>query len=64
MAAGKANPNFGPIAEEYQKYWIEQNRALAGKSTKAKFVIAPQSTHYIYLDAPELVAESILSLVK
>ncbi len=62
MAAGKANPNFGPIAEEYQKYWIEQSRSLAGKSTNAKFVIAPESSHYLYLDAPELVAESILSV--
>ena len=64
IAAGKANPNFGPIAEEYQKYWIEQSRSLAGKSTKAKFVIAKESSHYLYLDAPELVAENILSLVK
>jgi pimeloyl-ACP methyl ester carboxylesterase len=64
MAAGKANPNFGPIAEEYQKYWIEQSRALAAKSTKAKFVIAKESTHYLYLDAPDLVVENILSLVK
>lgn len=63
MAAGKANPNFGPIAEEYQKYWIEQSRALAAKSTKAKFVIAQESSHYLYLDAPELVAENILSVV-
>jgi pimeloyl-ACP methyl ester carboxylesterase len=64
IAAGKANPNFGPIAEEYQKYWIGQSRALTSKSTKAKFVIAPESSHYLYLDAPELVAENILSLVK
>lgn len=63
MAAGKANPNLGPIAEEYQKYWIEQSRALGGKSTNAKFVIVPESSHYLYLDAPELVAETILSVV-
>jgi pimeloyl-ACP methyl ester carboxylesterase len=63
MAAGKANPAFGPIAEEYQKYWIEQSRALGGKSTNAKFVVVPESSHYLYLDAPELVAESILSVV-
>jgi len=63
MAAGKANPNFGPTAEEYQKYWIEQSRALAARSTRAKFVIAEESSHYLYLDAPELVAENILSVV-
>jgi pimeloyl-ACP methyl ester carboxylesterase len=63
MAAGKANPAFGPIAEEYQKYWIEQSRALSAKSTKGKFIIAEQSSHYLYLDVPELVAENILSVV-
>jgi pimeloyl-ACP methyl ester carboxylesterase len=63
VAAGKANPAFGPIAEEYQKYWIEQSRALAGKSTNGKFVLAEGSSHYLYLDAPELVAESILSVI-
>jgi pimeloyl-ACP methyl ester carboxylesterase len=63
IAAGKANPAFGPIAEEYQKYWIEQSRALAGKSTNAKFVIVPESSHYLYLDAPELVVANVLSLV-
>jgi len=34
MAAGKANPNFGPIADEYQKYWIAQSRARAIGMTK------------------------------
>jgi pimeloyl-ACP methyl ester carboxylesterase len=63
MAAGKANPAFGPIAEEYQKYWIEQSRALSAKSTKGKFIIAEQSSHYLYLDVPELVAENTLSVV-
>ena len=64
MAAGKANPAFGPIAEEYQKYWIEQSRALAAKSTSGKFIIAEQSSHYLYLDVPELVAENIISVVE
>jgi pimeloyl-ACP methyl ester carboxylesterase len=63
IAAGKANPAFGPIAEKYQKYWIEQSRALAAKSTKGKFIIAEESSHYLYLDVPELVAENIISVV-
>jgi pimeloyl-ACP methyl ester carboxylesterase len=64
IAAGKANPAFGPIAEEYQQYWIEQSRALGCMSKNARFVIAKESSHYLYLDAPDLVAENILSLVK
>jgi len=63
VAAGKANPAFGAIAGEYQKYWIEQSRILAAKSTKSEFILAEESSHYLYLDAPDLVAESILSMV-
>lgn len=63
MAAGKPNPAFGEVAEEYQRYWIEQSRALADKSTNGKFVLAEGASHYLYLDVPELVAESILSVV-
>ncbi len=63
VAAGKPNPRFGEGAEEYQRYWIERSRALAAKSSKGRFVIAGESSHYLYLDVPELVAESILSVV-
>ncbi|MDD4856997.1 MAG: alpha/beta hydrolase [Candidatus Krumholzibacteria bacterium] len=64
VAAGKSNPRFGEGAEEYQKYWIEQSRTLTAKSTRSKFVLAEESTHYLYLDVPELVAENILSVVR
>ena len=64
MGAGKPNPRFGEGAEEYQKYWIEQSRALTAKSARGRFVLAEESTHYLYLDAPELVAENILSVVR
>ena len=63
VAAGKPNPAFGPIAEEFQRYWAEQSRALTGKSTKGKFILAEESSHFLYLDVPELVEESILSVV-
>jgi pimeloyl-ACP methyl ester carboxylesterase len=63
VAAGKPNPRFGEGAEEYQKYWIEQSRALTGKSTRGRFVLAEESSHYLYLDVPELVAENILSVI-
>jgi pimeloyl-ACP methyl ester carboxylesterase len=63
MAAGKPNPGFGDIAEEYQQYWIEQSRALSHKSSNGEFVLAEESTHYLYVDVPDLVAERILSVV-
>jgi pimeloyl-ACP methyl ester carboxylesterase len=63
MAAGKPNPAFGPVAGEFQRYWIEQSRALTRLSTRSEFILAEESSHYLYLDAPELVAESILSVV-
>jgi len=63
MASGKANPVFGDIAEEYQKYWIEQSRSLSHKSSKGKFILAEESTHNLYTDVPDLVVESILSVV-
>jgi len=64
LAAGKPNPAFGEGAEEYQRYWVEQSRAMAAKSTASKFVLAEEASHYLYLDVPDLVAESILSVVR
>jgi len=33
IGGGKPNPAFGEDAEAFQQLWIEQNRALALKST-------------------------------
>jgi hypothetical protein len=63
LAAGKPNPAFGEVAEEYQRYWVGQSRALASKSTNGKFILAEGASHYLYLDVPELVAQNILSVV-
>jgi pimeloyl-ACP methyl ester carboxylesterase len=63
IAAGKPNPAFGEGAADYQKYWIEQSRALVEKSATGKFILAGESSHYLYLDVPELVVQSILSVV-
>jgi len=63
MAARKPNPVFGDLAEEYQRYWIEQSRSLSHKSSNGKFVVAEDSTHRLYEDVPDLVVESILSVV-
>lgn len=64
VAAGLPNPAFGEIAEEYQRYWIEQSRSLADKSAASRFILAEGAGHHLHADAPDLVAESILSVVR
>jgi pimeloyl-ACP methyl ester carboxylesterase len=63
LPAGKPNPSFGNAAEEYQRYWVDQSHALTRKSAKGKFILAEKSSHYLYLDIPDVVAESIISVV-
>ena len=64
IASGKPNPAFGDVAEGFQRFWIEQSRALSKKSTRGEFILVNESSHYIYLDDPDLVAETILSMVR
>ena len=63
VAAGEPNPALGEVAEEYQRYWIEQSRALTDKSTHGTFILAEGASHYLYLDVPDLVVESVLAVV-
>jgi pimeloyl-ACP methyl ester carboxylesterase len=63
VASGQPNPAFGPVAEEFQKYWAAQSRAIADKSKKGKFVLVEESSHQLYRDVPELVERAILSVV-
>jgi pimeloyl-ACP methyl ester carboxylesterase len=63
MAAGKPNPAFGQAAEKFQKYWVEQSRTLSNRSKHGKFLLVEGSSHFLYLDVPNLVAERILSVV-
>ncbi len=63
VAAGEPNPAFGEVAKEYQRYWVEQSRALTDKSTRGTFILAEGASHYVYLDVPDLVVESILAVV-
>ena len=64
IASGVANPAFGTDAAGYQAYWIEQSRALASKSSRGTFTLAEDSTHRLHTEAADLVAESILSIVR
>jgi pimeloyl-ACP methyl ester carboxylesterase len=64
MASGKPNPAFGEVAGRFQQYWVEQSRALSTKSTRGKFLLVEGASHHVYLDKPDLVAESVTSLVQ
>lgn len=64
LAAGYPNPALGPGAAEFQQFWTEQSRLLAGKSARGRFVLAEDASHYLYLDAPEVVVENILAVVR
>ena len=63
IASGKPNPAFGKVAEEYQKYWADQSRALAQKSSNGRFVFAPDSSHDLHIDAADVVIEAIRTLI-
>jgi hypothetical protein len=63
VAAGRPNPFFGDVAEEYQRYWVDQNRALSRKSSNGRFVLAEEASHQLYHDVPDLVMENILAVV-
>ncbi len=64
MAAGRLNPAFGPVAGEFQKFWIDQSRILTGKSTRSRFILAENASHHLYRDAPDQVEECIVSMIE
>jgi pimeloyl-ACP methyl ester carboxylesterase len=63
IASGRPSPMFGEVAEEYQRYWIEQSRLLAGKSTRSRFMLIEESSQMLYDDAEDEVTDSIVSLL-
>jgi len=49
---------------QFEQEWSKMQLELAALSSNGKQIIAEQSGHYIQLDQPELVIESILALVQ
>ena len=64
IASGKPNPAFGESAEEFQRDWGAQSRTLAGRSTRGRLILAEGACHALDEDVPDLVVESIASVVK
>jgi pimeloyl-ACP methyl ester carboxylesterase len=64
IGSGKPNPAFGADAEAFQQFWIEESQTLADKSTNGTFILAPESSHYLHEDAPDVVLDAIREMVK
>jgi len=64
IASGIPNPMFGDDAEPFQLYWAEQSKILTNKSNQGQFILVAASTHYLHVDAIDLVVEVISSMVE
>jgi pimeloyl-ACP methyl ester carboxylesterase len=64
IGSGIPNPGFGPEAETFQQFWIEQNRELAKKSKHGRFVLANESSHYIHEESPNVVLDAIHEMME
>jgi pimeloyl-ACP methyl ester carboxylesterase len=58
---GEDDPYQNQLKEEE---WTKMQAELAGLSSQSEWIIAQNSGHYIQLDQPQLVIDSILELVK
>lgn len=64
VAAGNSLPNSIPGAEEINRINIDLQKKLAHTSNNAEFILASGSSHFIYLDQPELVVNLINRFVR
>jgi pimeloyl-ACP methyl ester carboxylesterase len=64
LASGKPNTTFGQFAKAFQQFWIEQNQALAAKSTRGTCVLAAESGHHLYADVPDVVLDAIRQVIE
>lgn len=55
---------FGEEAAGYQRYWIEESRALTNKSSAGELILAEDSTHQLHVDAQDLVVDQVLAVIE
>jgi pimeloyl-ACP methyl ester carboxylesterase len=63
IGSGVPNPAFGEEAAAFQRFWIEQNQALATKSTNGTFLLVEESGHHLEQDAPDTVVHVIGEMI-
>ena len=65
---GKPNPvdpGLPPeLGQQMEQVWQELQAELAAQSSNGKLIVAEQSGHYIQLDQPELVIETVEQVVE
>lgn len=60
LSAGKKTH----YTKEIQEFWHDLQREMAAISTRSKFMIAANSSHYIHQDEPEFVINTIIEMIK
>jgi pimeloyl-ACP methyl ester carboxylesterase len=63
IASGKPNPQMGEDAEKFQNFWNDQCKEISLKSKNGKYVLAAESSHYIYRDDPDIVLKALNELL-
>jgi pimeloyl-ACP methyl ester carboxylesterase len=63
IAAGKPNPAFGASAVRFQRFWIDDSKAIAQRSTHGRFLLIEESTHHIHRDFPQKVISEIKDML-
>jgi pimeloyl-ACP methyl ester carboxylesterase len=64
VSSGRPNPAFGAAAKDFQQFWIEQNRTLATRSTRGRFLLAEESGHHVHVDAPDVVLDAVRQVLE
>ena len=64
MGAGRPDPRFGTDAAAFREYWNAQSRRLAARSSRGVFLPAPNCSHNLYRDDPDLVLNAILRVLR
>jgi pimeloyl-ACP methyl ester carboxylesterase len=64
ISATKPEPGFGEDGPAFRQFWNEESQALALKSVSGQFILAEGSSHHIHLDAPQLVIDAVLEMLK
>jgi pimeloyl-ACP methyl ester carboxylesterase len=64
LASGEPNPAFGDSAEAFQQFWNQQSQELATKSAKGVYILAEESGHNLYADAPDQVLDAVRQVVQ
>ncbi len=64
IGATEPEPGFGEYAQTFRQFWNEESQTLADKSESGQFILAEGSSHYIHLDAPQMVVDLVFEMIQ